>query len=697
MIYKMELSDSVDDMIFELLEVPIEDKDVTGIADNTTIDGNVYRDYLWLKKQWTQKWSIMCQAEYDRLRGFWLRQFGNAETPFYRLFYGDNVYEDKTGYTVNGFVQINNDAVLYSPLSLTQLTGNASQKTIDGKNLFNIGDIVDSSNTTYTQDGWATATYDNTSGASSAFCNFMTDKIPESMIPVDTPCTVVAEIKSVTGTGTLYVTSSNSATQFTPQKSYSFDLLHNGMIIVDDITSKSDYTGVNRSTRSYVRYQAGESGSITYRISVVKGTGQITPQNFVYTPFVGGTDSPNPSYPQTVNVVSGGQTVVICGKNTLSAPSDYTEDRAGLIFTCTDGVYNISGQASSGTQTSDHILTQPYTIREGDYLHLCNDFTSTVIQIAIVFSDGTFFNRSPGNSLNRIESMSSVVGKTAVKVRFYYNPNYTIEGNIKPMILNSVSTTTAYEPYQGQSYTIDLGSLELCKIGTYQDYIWNDNGTWKIHKEIGKAQRKIFPNAIAQDGSSGYNATSYYGVFFIQKTDWNAQGGDYDNDIALARMSENIGQYVEQNVPANVQANSMQDGTFCQRTGTNDRIYFRCSSLAGKTGADLKAILDAQGGAQFYYLLATPTDTAITDSDLIEQLNFVASLYEGVNNIMLIPSAGEQGEINFKYRLNYEEEQDIVPKTPVVLTLTDGGVINPCGCRENIQLVMRETEGGSES
>lgn len=47
--YTMTLSDSSDTMSMTLLEVPIEDKDIEGTTDNTTIDGNVFTDYLWLK------------------------------------------------------------------------------------------------------------------------------------------------------------------------------------------------------------------------------------------------------------------------------------------------------------------------------------------------------------------------------------------------------------------------------------------------------------------------------------------------------------------------------------------------------------------------------------------------------------------------------------------------------------------------
>ena len=87
--YTMTLTDSSDTMSMTLLEIPIEDKDIEGTADNTTIDGNVFTDYLWLKKQWTQKWSIMDATTYAQLRGFYTRQFTNAEVPTYTLEEGD--------------------------------------------------------------------------------------------------------------------------------------------------------------------------------------------------------------------------------------------------------------------------------------------------------------------------------------------------------------------------------------------------------------------------------------------------------------------------------------------------------------------------------------------------------------------------------------------------------------------------------
>lgn len=89
--YTMTLNDSSDTMSMTLLEVPIEDKDIEGTTDNTTIDGNIFTDYLWLKKQFVQKWTIMDATTYEKLRGFYTRQFDDAEVPTYTLEDGGGV------------------------------------------------------------------------------------------------------------------------------------------------------------------------------------------------------------------------------------------------------------------------------------------------------------------------------------------------------------------------------------------------------------------------------------------------------------------------------------------------------------------------------------------------------------------------------------------------------------------------------
>lgn len=127
MIYKMTLTDSTDSMTFNLLEVPIVDKDIEGAVDNVTLDGNQYTDYLYLKKQYIQKWSLMCEDEYSRLRGFYTRQFDEGTVPTYKLYYGQNITETHTesGYTMNFVV----DGVEPARMDLLSLSGDTYQQT----------------------------------------------------------------------------------------------------------------------------------------------------------------------------------------------------------------------------------------------------------------------------------------------------------------------------------------------------------------------------------------------------------------------------------------------------------------------------------------------------------------------------------------------------------------------------------------
>ena len=664
MIYKMELSDSFDTMIFPLLEVPIEDKDVSGIASNTTIDGNVFNDYLWLKKQYVQKWSIMCQDEYNRLRGFWTRQFGNAEVPFYRLFYGDNVYEDRNTFTVNGFVQIENDAPLYSPLSLTHLYGNTTQETLSGVNMYDVFDTDGGTlqNITVDADGWATCTINNTGGTGYAYGFLWTNNLVA--LQTNTTYAIVMEVKAKSGTGIIDPTQGSSAnSQMTANVHYDFANISAGQTYIFTQKTKASFAGTTQGLRTVVSFNAGQSGSITFRLSVLADT-SITPQTFTYQPFTGNVPSPNPDYPQSVQTMTGEQTVKITGKNLLDAS------------TMGWGWVNSSGAIISNYQNalSDYINCEPGTT------YMASIGTpqtgSTQINFAFYDTDKTIISRFVNSPNTTARSATTPDGCHYIRVWFYRSPDWTAEDAASAnFMLEKSESATTYEPYQGQSYTIDLDTLELCKIGTYQDYIYKDGGKWYKHAEVGKA---------IWDGSEAWTTASNY-----------CYHTESDAYVPASR-----------DVVADILCDNFTPTSYLLATGTTlDYAIALDSNNVGRFALRHKDYLSASTlktwlsthNTTVYYILATPTDTEITDSELIEQLNHIYSLYGGVNNLMLIPSGGAQGEIGMKYRLNYEQETDIVPKTPVVLTLTDGGVINACGCRQNIQLIMRETKESTES
>jgi hypothetical protein len=69
-------------------------------------------------------------------------------------------------------------------------------------------------------------------------------------------------------------------------------------------------------------------------------------------------------------------------------------------------------------------------------------------------------------------------------------------------------------------------------------------------------------------------------------------------------------------------------------TGFNygSRIFIYPNSISSV--ADLKTWLSTHNTI-FYYVLATPTTTEITDETLLEQLDAIGELYRGTNNIMI--------------------------------------------------------------
>ena len=137
----------------------------------------------------------------------------------------------------------------------------------------------------------------------------------------------------------------------------------------------------------------------------------------------------------------------------------------------------------------------------------------------------------------------TALGDETVSVDLYFYAGQTYSNvEVKPMVERG-STATDYEPYVGgipspnpdypqtvqtvtgvqtvgvsstggasQSYTIDLGSIELCKIGDYQDYIYKNGDDWYVHKEVGKTTDAVGSTGITISGmESGGDFYSYCG------------------------------------------------------------------------------------------------------------------------------------------------------------------------------------------
>lgn len=180
---------------------------------------------------------------------------------------------------------------------------------------------------------------------------------------------------------------------------------------------------------------------------------------------------------------------------------------------------------------------------------------------------------------------------------------------IKPM-LEMGATATSFAPY--------FTPIELCKIGTYQDYIYKSGDDWYVHKEVGK---------VVLDGS---------------ETNWNSANNGFL--IAHTQNSKFYGGAIGE--PS---YQSLCDHFIVQPNGTTWTGRGKCGFNSGgtfwlmltdtsiTTVAGFQTWL-ASNNTNVYIPLATATDTKITNSALVAQLeSFISSpLYTGVNNITTV-------------------------------------------------------------
>ena len=181
------------------------------------------------------------------------------------------------------------------------------------------------------------------------------------------------------------------------------------------------------------------------------------------------------------------------------------------------------------------------------------------------------------------------------------NPDYPQDVNV----VTGTQTITLSDGTVNQDYTVGLGSIELCKIGNYQDYIFKQENDYYIHKEIGKV---VFTGSADETWSSGNS-----GVYF-----YHTVSGTYlpDNrntiaDILASSYTPNT---------YNIVASTTVDYGIGLDSNNAGRFAIRNKDYANTTA--FKTWL-ASNNTIVYYPLDAPTYTKITDATLVSQLNAI--------------------------------------------------------------------------
>lgn len=170
----------------------------------------------------------------------------------------------------------------------------------------------------------------------------------------------------------------------------------------------------------------------------------------------------------------------------------------------------------------------------------------------------------------------------------------------------------------GTNYPISLGSLELCKLGDYQDYIYKDgDGKWYIEKQTGKLKFQ------SSQGWAKSGTITEVSRFFIRNY---FPEGTLAVDKTAAMVISNYFMGISQN-----QSDAKNIG-ISQLDSRGFMVNVPNGVFADATA--FNAWLDANDVLS-YYALGTPTDTVITDTTLIAQLEAIrtAALENGANTI----------------------------------------------------------------
>ena len=165
---------------------------------------------------------------------------------------------------------------------------------------------------------------------------------------------------------------------------------------------------------------------------------------------------------------------------------------------------------------------------------------------------------------------------------------------------------------ESEEYPINLGSLELCKIGDYQDYIYKKDNKWYKHKAINKntlnGNEKWF---------LGRTKTNYTTLFTNR----------FQNDIKIPannNINSNTLIYCDKfSNNTNADQQWLNDTMSSVTINNGKNITFNIPNSIATTKDEFETYL-ISNNITLYYVLSTPIEEEITDTTLITQLDEIS-------------------------------------------------------------------------
>lgn len=349
------------------------------------------------------------------------------------------------------------------PQTIQSVTGLQNIK-LYGEQLYNVNDIDIISGLTVDSEGWITGTVNNTSGSSTKYLNCFTPI--SNLLKTNTTYKVIVEIKSRTGNfRSMVITNNGSSSQANTNNEISQSIIQNNSVVVRNFITKSDFTNCTTMLRTYIPFDAGQSGSITFRISVVENM-SITPETFVYEPY---------QTPQEYDINLGNIKLNKIGdyQDYITGTPDNWSIKRQIGSVVLDGSENLENW-TSGTNTIGFKLTNVSNLKNiesssSENIVISNYFTKALTQNALTGNDVEGFATTNSNfyfKINKTTANSLANFKTWLSTHNtevdYVLATETTEAITNQEIINQLNEIYYLQSYNGTTnITITSEDLEL--------------------------------------------------------------------------------------------------------------------------------------------------------------------------------------------------------------------------------------------
>ena len=351
---------------------------------------------------------------------------------------------------------------------------------------------------------------------------------------------------------------------------------------------------------------------------------------------------PTPDTPIPIKVVTGEQNVEIRGKNL------FDKDNANIIngYIQTGNTTLLSNGSTNKLIWINIKSSTTYTISKKVFSSSKNRFgiATSVEEPATGIS---ISNAIQQNNNNYLTVTSGQNDNYLIVYPWTDNDTYTLEDVLDTIQIEEGTTATEYEPYYTpQTYPLSLGNIELAKIGDYKDYIFKN--------EIGSP----YYNADLEL-DSWYEYNGIYKYVVTGNETFNNRFGV--NLFAMHNAFEQVpfvtgyglsNYYKYNSIQSGINGNTSNGDFVLQYDRGNCSLFLKNTSFDNVTDftTNLKEKYNNGNPVIIMFPLKTPTNTKITDTTLIQQLenlNNNARSYKGTTIIECTSESADNETIGF--------------------------------------------------